>query len=49
MSEPKISTKQNKNDISAVAIHGNKSQSARTKALANFKSGDVQVLVATDT
>lgn len=34
--------------ISAVAIHGNKSQGARTKALANFKKGDVQALVATD-
>lgn len=30
------------------AIHGNKSQSARTKALANFKSGALRVLVATD-
>ncbi|HEY9067692.1 MAG TPA: DEAD/DEAH box helicase, partial [Burkholderiaceae bacterium] len=37
-----------KNDISAMAIHGNKSQSARTKALADFKSGELQVLVATD-
>ncbi len=37
-----------KEDISAMAIHGNKSQSARTKALADFKSGDLQVLVATD-
>ena len=34
--------------ISAAAIHGNKSQGARTKALANFKDGSVQVLVATD-
>ncbi|MGI9328590.1 MAG: DEAD/DEAH box helicase [Pseudomonadales bacterium] len=34
--------------ISAVAIHGNKSQSARQRALASFKSGDVWVLVATD-
>jgi ATP-dependent RNA helicase RhlE len=31
-----------------MAIHGNKSQSARTKALADFKSGELQVLVATD-
>jgi ATP-dependent RNA helicase RhlE len=38
----------NKVDISAMAIHGNKSQGARTKALAEFKSGDLQVLVATD-
>ena len=35
-------------DIKAAAIHGNKSQSARTKALANFKDSKVQVLVATD-
>lgn len=34
--------------ISAVAIHGNKSQAARTKALADFKQGSVRVLVATD-
>ncbi len=34
--------------IRSAAIHGNKSQGARTKALANFKSGSVQVLVATD-
>lgn len=35
-------------DLTAAAIHGNKSQGARTKALANFKSGEVRVLVATD-
>jgi len=34
--------------ISASAIHGNKSQGARTKALAGFKNGSVRVLVATD-
>lgn len=34
--------------IGAAAIHGNKSQGARTKALAGFKSGTVKVLVATD-
>ena len=34
--------------ISSLAIHGNKSQSARTRALAEFKSGSLQVLVATD-
>jgi len=34
--------------ISAVAIHGNKSQSARTRALKDFKENKVQVLVATD-
>ena len=37
-----------KADISAAAIHGNKSQSARTKALAGFKDGTVEILVATD-
>jgi len=37
-----------KHDITAMAIHGNKSQTARTKALADFKKGDLQVLVATD-
>lgn len=35
-------------DISAAAIHGNKSQGARTRALAEFKSNDIRVLVATD-
>lgn len=34
--------------LTASAIHGNKSQGARTKALAEFKNGDVRVLVATD-
>ena len=34
--------------ILAVAIHGNKSQGARTKALAKFKKGEMNVLVATD-
>jgi ATP-dependent RNA helicase RhlE len=38
----------NDHDISAMAIHGNKSQGARTKALADFKSGELHVLVATD-
>ncbi|HSW19384.1 MAG TPA: DEAD/DEAH box helicase [Ramlibacter sp.] len=37
-----------KNGISAMALHGNKSQGARTQALAGFKSGDVRALVATD-
>jgi len=42
-------TKQLENEgIKAAAIHGNKSQGARTKALANFKKGAVRVLVATD-
>jgi ATP-dependent RNA helicase RhlE len=34
--------------ITAAAIHGNKSQGARTRALADFKQGEVRVLVATD-
>jgi len=34
--------------VSATAIHGNKSQAARTRALAEFKSGAVRTLVATD-
>ncbi|MEL6160162.1 MAG: DEAD/DEAH box helicase [Cyanobacteria bacterium J06627_32] len=37
-----------KDGLTAAAIHGNKSQGARTRALAAFKSGDVRVLVATD-
>ncbi|WP_175910684.1 DEAD/DEAH box helicase [Burkholderia sp. BCC1640] len=37
-----------KDGISAMAIHGNKSQSARTRALAEFKNSTLQVLVATD-
>ncbi|MQU27972.1 DEAD/DEAH box helicase, partial [Pseudomonas helleri] len=37
-----------KHGLSAVAIHGNKSQNARTKALADFKAGSVRILVATD-
>ena len=37
-----------KNGISAMALHGNKSQGARTQALAGFKSGDIRALVATD-
>ncbi|MCK5817824.1 MAG: DEAD/DEAH box helicase [Psychromonas sp.] len=35
-------------NISAAAIHGNKSQGARTRALAEFKVGQIKVLVATD-
>jgi ATP-dependent RNA helicase RhlE len=34
--------------IGAVALHGNKSQNARTRALADFKGGTVEVMVATD-
>lgn len=38
----------NRASIEAAAIHGNKSQGARTRALAGFKDGSVRVLVATD-
>ena len=38
----------NKHGATALAIHGNKSQGARTRALSEFKSGDLQALVATD-
>jgi len=38
----------NEQGITAMAIHGNKSQTARTKALADFKKGDLTCLVATD-
>ena len=38
----------NKHGVTALPIHGNKSQSARTKALADFKRGELQALVATD-
>uniref|UniRef100_UPI0040488728 DEAD/DEAH box helicase n=1 Tax=Polaribacter sp. TaxID=1920175 RepID=UPI0040488728 len=44
----KLTEKLVKSNISAAAIHGNKSQGARTKALAGFKNNDVRVLVATD-
>ena len=37
-----------RNNITAAAIHGNKSQNARQNALSNFKSGGLRVLVATD-
>lgn len=37
-----------KDDLNAAAIHGNKSQGARTRALAGFKANKVRVLVATD-
>lgn len=38
----------NKNNVSAAAIHGNKSQNARQKALGQFKDHKIRVLVATD-
>ena len=44
----RLAEKLNKKTITAAAIHGNKSQGARTKALAAFKKGDVRILVATD-
>lgn len=37
-----------KHGLPSVAIHGNKSQNARTKALADFKANQVRILVATD-
>tara|TARA_R110002072_G_scaffold136682_2_gene279192 strand:- start:655 stop:1986 length:1332 start_codon:yes stop_codon:yes gene_type:complete len=44
----KLAEQLGKDGITASAIHGNKSQGARTKALADFKAGAVRVLVATD-
>ncbi len=44
----KISKSLNKNNIKATAIHGNKAQNARQKALQEFKDGKIRVLVATD-
>ena len=44
----KLCKKMIKANISAAAIHGNKSQAARTKALAGFKNGSIEILVATD-
>jgi ATP-dependent RNA helicase RhlE len=44
----RLTEKMNKNGIAAAAIHGNKSQNARTKALEGFKTSKVRVLVATD-
>ena len=43
-----LTKKMLKANIEAAAIHGNKSQGARTKALAGFKEGKVEILVATD-
>ena len=37
-----------KNGVTAMALHGNKSQSARTQSLAGFKTGELRALVATD-
>lgn len=44
----RLADKLSANDLTAVAIHGNKSQSQREKALRTFKNGDVRILVATD-
>jgi ATP-dependent RNA helicase RhlE len=44
----KLTEKLIKSGISAAAIHGNKSQGARTKALRNFKDNSIKILVATD-
>jgi ATP-dependent RNA helicase RhlE len=44
----RLAQKLEKSGIGALAIHGNKSQNARTRALADFKSGKTQILVATD-
>lgn len=44
----RVASKLEQDGITAAAIHGNKSQGARTKALADFKQGEVRVLVATD-
>jgi ATP-dependent RNA helicase RhlE len=44
----RLAEKLEKDGIPSAAIHGNKSQSARTRALAGFKSGELRVLVATD-
>jgi ATP-dependent RNA helicase RhlE len=44
----RLSQQLERDGISSAAIHGNKSQGARTRALADFKRGEVRVLVATD-
>jgi ATP-dependent RNA helicase RhlE len=44
----KLSEKLEKSGMSSAAIHGNKTQNARTKALDGFKKGQIRVLVATD-
>ena len=44
----RLATQLEHDGISAAAIHGNKSQGARTKALADFKAGSVRALVATE-
>ena len=44
----RLSGQLEKDEISSAAIHGNKSQNARIKALDDFKKGKIKVLVATD-
>jgi len=44
----RLAQKLERDGVTSAAIHGNKSQGARTRALAEFKSGKVRVLVATD-
>jgi ATP-dependent RNA helicase RhlE len=44
----RLAKKLNKADIPSAAIHGDKKQGARTRALENFKTGDLQALIATD-
>jgi ATP-dependent RNA helicase RhlE len=44
----RLATQLEKDGLNASAIHGNKSQGARTRALREFKNGQVRVLVATD-
>ena len=44
----RLSEQLTKNSITSAAIHGNKTQGARTKALKGFKDGTIRVLVATD-
>lgn len=44
----RLATYLNEQGLTAAAIHGNKSQGARTRALADFKAGDIRILVATD-
>lgn len=44
----KLTKQLDSSGIKAAAIHGNKSQGARTRALAEFKAGDIKILVATD-
>ena len=44
----RLTQKLERDGITAAAIHGNKSQGARTRALSEFKQGDIRVLVATD-